>query len=583
MIRPSLPKLVGSLAVLAVTAGLGTTVAAAPATSATSADCPAAYPVDQLQQGDAVHGLTVSHGTTPDPFDGSVIGVLQDGIAQGVPMIMVKLTSPEIDDIGGIWEGMSGSPVYAANGDLIGAVAYGLSYGPSPIAGVTPAADMQQLYTEGGSASTAAARTVAVPTRMAARLVASGDATQQQADGGYTPLRTPLVISGMQAQARRADLAKGLGLTGRVLAGSAASSSGPAYPVTAGGNLVAALSHGAVTAAAIGTATEVCNGQVIGFGHPFTFAGDTSYTMHGADTLYVQPDSLGAAYKVANLGAPVGTVTGDHLTGIAGTLLQTPQEGQVSSAARMGTRRSHGTTYVSAPDFTPDLAASTMAAEQDRAMDYIGKGSSRATWQIDGTRSNGVPFEVNRTDYYSDGYDISYATAGDLFGALYRITSADPGARIGNIATTTVVDKQPGSYHIASVQARIHGVWQKLRPSSVVNVRAGDIRRFRVQLTSPALGQRTVTVTLSVPNAPLGSVGSVTVYGPGYEDGEMYYYGGPQQSLGAVIKDLNTSPRHDQVVAALQGRGPWHQQAQAVKATHHVVTGERFFSVRVTP
>jgi hypothetical protein len=41
---------------------------------------------------------------------------------------------------------MSGSPVYAADGRLIGAVAYGLA-GASTIAGITPAADM---YTQVG-------------------------------------------------------------------------------------------------------------------------------------------------------------------------------------------------------------------------------------------------------------------------------------------------------------------------------------------------------------------------------------------------------------------------------------------------
>ena len=58
-------------------------------------------------------------------------------------MVMMQLTSPEIDSIGGIWEGMSGSPVYAADGSLIGAVAYTLSFGPTPIAGITPWEDMQ--------------------------------------------------------------------------------------------------------------------------------------------------------------------------------------------------------------------------------------------------------------------------------------------------------------------------------------------------------------------------------------------------------------------------------------------------------
>ena len=41
---------------------------------------------------------------------------------------------------------MSGSPVYAADGRLVGAVAYGLA-GSSPIAGITPAAEMVKLLT----------------------------------------------------------------------------------------------------------------------------------------------------------------------------------------------------------------------------------------------------------------------------------------------------------------------------------------------------------------------------------------------------------------------------------------------------
>ncbi len=56
-------------------------------------------------------------------------------------MIMVELESPALERAGGIWQGMSGSPVYV-DGQLLGAVAYGLSWGPSPIAGVTPFSEM---------------------------------------------------------------------------------------------------------------------------------------------------------------------------------------------------------------------------------------------------------------------------------------------------------------------------------------------------------------------------------------------------------------------------------------------------------
>src|SRR5512144_311220 len=110
-------------------AGMG----AAPAQSAPDASCPDAFPVSQDVRGLAVHGLTVTEGTKPEQFDGQVLGVLEDGIAPALPMIMVKVTSPNVADIG-IWQGMSGSPVYAPDGRLIGAVSYGLSFGPSEVA-----------------------------------------------------------------------------------------------------------------------------------------------------------------------------------------------------------------------------------------------------------------------------------------------------------------------------------------------------------------------------------------------------------------------------------------------------------------
>ncbi|HYF72274.1 MAG TPA: hypothetical protein VD864_05610, partial [Nocardioides sp.] len=123
-----------ALASLITVAGLGlaaVTGATGPAQAADPAgDCATPYPVADLVDEQPVTGLTVSRGTTPEGFTGEVIGVLDDGVAPGVDMVMVRLTSPEIDRVG-IWQGMSGSPVYAADGRLIGAVAYGLAMGAS--------------------------------------------------------------------------------------------------------------------------------------------------------------------------------------------------------------------------------------------------------------------------------------------------------------------------------------------------------------------------------------------------------------------------------------------------------------------
>src|SRR3712207_6428611 len=133
-----------ALTVAAVAGAVGTTAALTAVTTVAAqsappaSDCAQPFPVASVTDGQPVHGLTVSDGTTPEPFTGEVLGVLEDGIAPDLDMVIVDLDSPAIQAAGGIWQGMSGSPVYASDGRLIGAVAYGLSYGPSPIAGVTP-------------------------------------------------------------------------------------------------------------------------------------------------------------------------------------------------------------------------------------------------------------------------------------------------------------------------------------------------------------------------------------------------------------------------------------------------------------
>lgn len=82
----------------------GAVVAAGPANSLPAPedqDCPEAFPTSALVKGQPVDGLTVSSGNEADTFTGEVIGVLDDGIATGLDMILVRLTGAEIDRVGG--------------------------------------------------------------------------------------------------------------------------------------------------------------------------------------------------------------------------------------------------------------------------------------------------------------------------------------------------------------------------------------------------------------------------------------------------------------------------------------------------
>jgi len=580
---------IGAAALASVTA-LTLTGAASPAQSAPTTDCPAAVPDTDLTPGQAVTGLTVSTGTTPDSFTGTVLGVLNDGIAPGVDMIMVRLTSPEIDRVG-IWEGMSGSPVYAEDGRLIGAVSYGLSTGPSTVAGVTPAANMEALLNGGaGPDAKRFAAKVKLNKAVTKAIVASGAASAADADQGMSKLRLPVTISGMVNSSRLNDLAKGLHISGaRVMTGPASVPTSPTYDLAPGGNLAATISFGDVTVGGVGTVTVVCGSEILGFGHPLNFVGDSTYFMHGANAIYVQEDPTLAGFKVANLGAPSGTVTGDHLAGILGESGALPEFATATSTTTLGGGApKSGSTYIAVQDFVPDIGTSELVSNQDVTMDYIGKGSGTMGYDIEGTRQDGTPFSVTRSDVYSDDFDLSYATANDLANALYSIYyNGSQQVKIDSVTTTSNLDKSTGTYTVSKVRAFVRGAWRTLSQDSTVVAKAGATKRFHVILTSPQFGSRNVTVTLSIPATAHGKSGSVDVFGGNqgsFDEGDIYGDGSSSDapSLDRVIHSLESAPHHDDVVADMQlytrfGNPAAHRQAR--KSTGHVVNGDFAFGI----
>jgi SpoIVB peptidase S55 len=396
-----------SVAVLAP--GLPGGVASAAPNQAVDA-CPEAFPVADLTPGMVASGLTVEKGNVADPFTATVVGVIDDGIAPGLDMIIVETDSPAIQRAGGVWAGMSGSPVYAPDGRLIGAVAFGLSFGPSKIAGVTPAADMKALLSRPGPAPSPTA-TIDLPAALERRLVASDAATAAEAASGMRRLPIPLGVSGIN-QAHLGKVAERLEkeLPGtHVYAAAAAPVGAAASPadIFPGSNFAAAVSYGELTAAGVGTTTAVCTAETndfaLAFGHPFTFIGSTSLSVHPANAVFVQPDVL-APFKVANPGGVVGTLDQDRQAGIRGLLGPVPPAIPVDSTVMStddGATRS-GTTRVNMQQFVPEISAFHLLGQLDRVFDRIGGGTSQIRWVINGTRASGAPFSVDVTNMYAN-------------------------------------------------------------------------------------------------------------------------------------------------------------------------------------
>ncbi|MFT3871886.1 MAG: SpoIVB peptidase S55 domain-containing protein [Nocardioides sp.] len=494
----------GTAAVMALT---GVAVAGGTPSPAAAATCDEAYPVADLTEHQAVTGLTVSEGTTPDGFTGEVLGVVQNGISPGVDMIMVRLTSSEIDRVGGIWAGMSGSPVYADDGRLIGAVAYGLAWGPSPVAGVTPYEDM-------GNYIDAAAR-VPVGRTAAQRVASAAGISAAKAAQGFEQLPLSGGVTGLSSR----DLAKLTSRPKHQYAGMSAeaatvgtTASATAADIVPGGNLGFAASYGDISIAALGTVTSVCGDRVVGFGHPATYAGKIVAGLQPADAIYVQEDPVSAPFKVGNLAAPVGTITDDHKTGITGTVGPLPDTLTVTSTASYGTRSRTGSSDVYMPDYAATTTLYQLYYNADSVIDAAIKGSELATWTIAGTGPDGKPFSLDLGDRYRSTYDIADAGVWDVPDLVWMLSRID-GVTIDSVTANGAYSDNTDRWRVATVAYRSHGTWVKVNRHKPIRAVAGEELRLRVGLKAADGSTKNTTMSFDLAEKLAGNRGYLQVLG----------------------------------------------------------------------
>jgi hypothetical protein len=562
-----------------------------PADAAPSA-CPAAIPVSEVTAGMVAEGLTVDTGKTPAPFTATVIGVLDDGIAPDLDMIIAEAHSPAVDRAGGIWAGMSGSPVYAPDGRLIGAIAYGLAAGPSPIAGITPAADMLALLDDGAAATTVKDR-IKLPKALAERVAASKDVTSAEAAGGLRQLPLPLNVSGLgrsrfDTLAGRLVTARGLNVKPLQAAGAPVSPGDPSQ-IVAGGNFAAAISVGDVSQVAVGTTTAVCDGVALAFGHPFLLDGG-NLPAHDATALYVQPDTIGAPFKVANPGGVVGTVEGDKLAGLSARLGAGPTQIDVNSTvtANSATTRT-GMTRVAKSLYLPNTTALHLLTNFDRVTQKIGEGRSALTWTVQGTDSTGAPWQLARTNRYADREDISLASLPELAQQLVAIDGNEfEDVKITGVAVEAAVAEQYRSYKVTRLEQQVAGGgWTPVGATRPVRARTGSSFGLRVTLT-PFRNRGPVVqpvLRVSVPAGLRGSSGSLIVAG-GTEGGggfdpedptciiepEECQTGPGATTFAGLLTELAGAVHNNDVVATLVVDGPTGAVRRETRGTSPQVT-----------
>jgi hypothetical protein len=555
--------------------------------------------IDQTEGTDTFHatGWTVSSGTEPEEFDVTVLGVLDDGVAAGVDMIMVEAESPALDKSGGIWAGMSGSPVYSDDGKFIGAVAYGLSFGPSKIGGLAAADDMVDVL---GGNLPPAANLRNVPAGLRKEMVATGAVSARQAASGVERLRTPLAVSGLGTGRLNAFVSR-LGGHERFIpfvAGAAAAAPPTADPddIKPGGNFAAALSYGEITAAGVGTTTLVCNGKAVAFGHPFNFDGPTALSAHTADAILIQDDPVGAPFKLANIGGTVGTLDQDRLSGIRATFGPVPDPVLVQSRVNepAGSFADHET-RVNRTQEVPDLAAFHLISNIDGKIDRISGGTSTVGWTVTG-RAGGKSFSLSRNNKFADPFDVAFSTPDEMFFMLASIAQ-NPFVDVtfDDLKIDATVGFPWREYRITRLEQRVGGDWDPIDGS--ITTEPGSTLRVRALLaqdrsTTPIAP---VEFSLKVPASASGE-GSLDVFGGsggggGGEEGVAVSESGEPETFDELLDMLRKTPQNNQVVATLSffggGEGGEGGEPSApapvtqTKDTAEVVSGGASISVSI--
>jgi hypothetical protein len=293
------------------------------------------FPLSEVHRGLRATAWTVFTGTTPEPMDVEILGVLRGGRGPGEDMILVQLhgAKPEYT---GVVAGMSGSPVYVGN-KLLGSLSYRIGqFSKDPIAGITPIEQMMEVRNLPIAPSRQLERaSTPLPGMASAKSTDSpqpqsseSQPSQPWSNATFQAMETPLLMSGFSPEAIQLWQKRMAGTGLDVIAaggigGSSAPSASAVMASTAdvvpGSAVSAELVRGDMEIAATCTVTYIDPKQLLACGHPILQAGPVSLPMTKAEVLATLASPLNA-FKIINTGDLIGTFTEDRDAAIRGVL-----------------------------------------------------------------------------------------------------------------------------------------------------------------------------------------------------------------------------------------------------------------------
>jgi hypothetical protein len=376
------------------------------------------FPLSQVRRGQRGTAWTVFEGTTPEPMDVEILGVLRGAIGPGKDMILAKLHG-EKPEFTGVVAGMSGSPVYV-EGKLLGALSYRIGqFTKEPIAGITPIEQMLEVRDlpepAGLEFASASPKTFSAP-------FGQGDGQST-----FAAMETPLLMSGFDPQAVQLWKSRmaGTGLD-IVSAGGPMGSGGSAEsdevqgdstatePVVPGSAVSLQLVRGDLEIAATCTVTYVDPEQLLACGHPVLQSGPVSLPMTTADVVATLASPLNS-FKIINTGRTIGAFTEDRATAIRGALGARARMIPVLISVNDGTKSAeHRIEVLDLPSLTP----SAVLVSIYQILLETNQSTSSMSYHVTGEISLGPGGRRSGADSAAETIPVSaWAAPGETMGA----------------------------------------------------------------------------------------------------------------------------------------------------------------------
>lgn len=242
---------------------------------------------------------TMVRGNQPVTFEMQILARLAGGGPSGTDAILGRASGRVMEELGGIAQGMSGSPVMVG-GQVIGAVAFGFA-NDLTLALITPLSEMLKVQpATHGNASEPGLEPPGPPL------------IQPSLPLSYGGFRSSRAVQYLERRLER-NMAPGFS--------SPVEPEEPELALQPGGAVAAALMIGDVQIGSIGTVTAMDGDLVWAFGHPFLFLGPVELPMMTADILETtRGHPPHAPVRLGRMRKLVGAVLEDRPVAIVGRL-----------------------------------------------------------------------------------------------------------------------------------------------------------------------------------------------------------------------------------------------------------------------